>query len=99
MTTITDEVFLFILTFKEHNGGVSPTMREIQKGCDLPSTSTVHKHLKKLEEHGRIIRTKSRRIRLPHDFYAESPLALTRLQPNARGTVCLRVIPAQETTS
>lgn len=46
----------FIVQYKKQYDGVSPTMREIMKGCNLFSMSTVSYHLERLEKNGRIKR-------------------------------------------
>ena len=51
-----------------HEKGFGPTVREIAEAVNLSSPSTVHVHLKTLEEKGYIVRDplKSRSIGLPH---------------------------------
>lgn len=51
-----------------HEKGFGPTVREIAEAVNLSSPSTVHVHLKTLEEKGYIVRDplKSRSIALPH---------------------------------
>ena len=46
---------------------IAPSIREIMKGCQIPSSSNVHYHLQKLEDEGRIKREfgMSRGITLP----------------------------------
>jgi len=50
------EVLEFIKTYKADHDGVAPTIREIQEGCDISSTSVTSYHLDKLEVAGRIRR-------------------------------------------
>lgn len=52
-----------------HEKGFGPTVREIAEAVNLSSPSTVHVHLKTLEEKGYIVRDplKSRSIALPHN--------------------------------
>lgn len=49
------QVFDFIKTYKSENG-ISPTIEEIRKGLNLKAVSTIHGHLKTLEEKGFISR-------------------------------------------
>ena len=51
-----------------HEKGFGPTVREIAEAVNLSSPSTVHVHLKTLEEKGYIVRDplKSRSIALAH---------------------------------
>lgn len=66
------EIYQFILRFtKEH--GYPPSMREICAAVDLKSPSTVHFHMKKLEEEGLISTEnfKGRAISLPKESLAE----------------------------
>lgn len=71
-TTKKTEIYQFILQFtKEH--GYPPSMREICAAVDLKSPSTVHFHMKKLEEEGLIsfANYKSRSITLAKEALAE----------------------------
>jgi DNA-binding MarR family transcriptional regulator len=64
----TEAVYRCLIAFKRDNGGDSPTAREIAERLDIPSTSTVAYHLRKLEQAGRIIRPAgihARRIVVP----------------------------------
>ncbi len=56
-----------------HEKGFGPTVREIAEAVNLSSPSTVHVHLKTLEEKGYIVRDplKSRSIALPHSDESE----------------------------
>ena len=49
------EILKFIISFLEEFG-YPPSIREIGKGVNLSSTSTVHQHLNKLEDFGLIKR-------------------------------------------
>ena len=49
------EILRFIISFLEEFG-YPPSIREIAKGVNLSSTSTVHQHLNKLEYFGLIKR-------------------------------------------
>ncbi len=62
------EILKFIISFLEEFG-YPPSIREIGNGVNLASTSTVHQHLKKLEELGLIKRnpTLPRAITVFHD--------------------------------
>ena len=62
------EILKFIISFLEEFG-YPPSIREIGKGVNLSSTSTVHQHLNKLEEFGFIKRnpTLPRAITIFHD--------------------------------
>lgn len=67
------EIYQFILRFtKEH--GYPPSMREICEAVGLKSPSTVHFHMKKLEEEGLISTEnfKGRAISLPREVLEES---------------------------
>lgn len=50
-----DETYLFIKRFLSEKG-YPPTIREICKGIDIKSTSTISYYLKKLEESNRIVK-------------------------------------------
>lgn len=50
-----DDVFDFIVRYKQNNDGNSPSMADIQNGCCIPSKSTVDIRLKELAEDGRIL--------------------------------------------
>lgn len=50
-----DETYLFIKRYLEEKG-YPPTIREICKGIDIKSTSTVSYYLKKLEDQNRIVK-------------------------------------------
>lgn len=58
------------------NYNISPTVREICEELDIPSTSTVHYHLKHLTETGYIIKDdmKKRTIKLPTSGSISVPL-------------------------
>lgn len=49
-------VYEFIVAHKRKHDGNSPTIREIQKGCGISSSSVVSYHLQRLEEKGKIRR-------------------------------------------
>lgn len=59
--------------------GYGPTVREIAEAVDLSSPSTVHVHLKTLEDKGYIVRDplKSRSIALPHHAHNEPSFGST----------------------
>ncbi len=48
------QLFGFIIAFKSEHDGNSPTMREIMRGCAIPSTSVCSYNLELLEASGRI---------------------------------------------
>jgi excisionase family DNA binding protein len=50
----TREAYDFITAFCERSSGIPPTVREIMTALDMPSTSVVSYHLRKLEEQGYI---------------------------------------------
>lgn len=50
-----DETYLFIKRFLQEKG-YPPTIREICKGIDIKSTSTISYYLKKLEDSNRIVK-------------------------------------------
>ena len=50
-----DETYLFIKRFLNEKG-YPPTIREICKGIDIKSTSTISYYLKKLEDSNRIVK-------------------------------------------
>lgn len=65
-----EKIYNFILRYIEEYG-YAPSIREIAEGIGLKSTSSVHSHLKKLQEEGKIeIRGNSpRAIRvISHEF-------------------------------
>lgn len=49
----TEQIFAYFLLFRAQYG-VSPTVREVQAGLDIRSTSVVHYHLELLVEAGRL---------------------------------------------
>ena len=49
----TEQVLAYIIRFRAQYG-VSPTVREVQAGLDIRSTSVVHYHLELLVEAGRL---------------------------------------------
>jgi SOS-response transcriptional repressor LexA len=57
----TEFIWDYILKQCEAQGGVPPTVREIQAACQLSSTSVVNYHLNKLIEAGRIVKLSERR--------------------------------------
>lgn len=61
-----DSVYDFVIEYIKANG-YAPAVRDISTGLDIRSTSTVHAHLKRLVEAGRIVYTpgKRRAIALP----------------------------------
>ena len=70
MATLTkrqQQIYDYIEQYIEHKG-FGPTVREICDAVNLSSPSTVHVHLRTLEEKGYIVRDslKSRSIALPH---------------------------------
>lgn len=48
------DIYDFIVKRKKQNDGNSPSIREIARHCDIPSTSIVNHHLRKLAEQGLI---------------------------------------------
>lgn len=66
------QVYDFIKSYIEEKS-YGPTVREIAEAVNLSSPSTVHVHLKNLEEKGFIVRDamKSRSIALPHQESSE----------------------------
>ncbi len=58
-----DEVFRWIVRFKQEHDGNSPTMREIQMQFKISNTSVVSYILKRLERRGRIRLAGERRSR------------------------------------
>lgn len=48
-----EKIYNFILRYIEEYG-YAPSIREIAEGIGLKSTSSVHSHLKKLQEEGKI---------------------------------------------
>lgn len=67
LTKRQQQIYDFIETYIDQKG-YGPTVREICEAVDLSSPSTVHVHLRTLEEKGYIVRDslKSRSIALPH---------------------------------
>ncbi len=62
-----EEIYRFIVAFKQAHDGNSPTLREIGAGCAISSTSVVVYHLGLLAKAGRIRlcredRSRARRI-------------------------------------
>lgn len=57
--------------------GFSPSVREISKGADIKSTSTVHANLKKMHELGMIIYSEGKRraISLPNEVYSANDMS------------------------
>ena len=67
------EILRFIETFvSQHN--YSPSFRDIQQGCSISSTSVVNYHLRNLEKHGCIRRSKevARAIELVQEIVPEN---------------------------
>ena len=62
-----DEILAFVQDFSTQNG-YAPTVREIMRAVGLKSTATVHYHLSKLKELGKIDmdEMKKRTISLPN---------------------------------
>jgi SOS-response transcriptional repressor LexA len=56
-----DEVYNFIIQYKEAHDGHSPFVRAIMRECDLSSTSHVRYYLDRLAQDG-LIRLEDRRI-------------------------------------
>ena len=67
------QIYNFIESYIEQKG-FGPTVREICEAVNLSSPSTVHVHLKTLEDKGYIVRDslKSRSIALPHKEEAQT---------------------------
>lgn len=67
-----DLVYDFVVDYIKENG-FAPAVRDISTGLDIRSTSTVHAHLKRLVEAGRIVYVpgKRRAIALPAENMAE----------------------------
>lgn len=57
------EVFKFILQFKEHNDGNSPSLREICDACGISSKSVCNHILGILEEQGKIYLERDHKFR------------------------------------
>ena len=77
------QIYEYIVSFTEENG-YPPSVREIGEAVDLKSPSTVHFHMKHLEEAGLIVRAgkKTRAITLPQTFpltKSERDLPLDRI--------------------
>lgn len=72
-------IYDFLCDYIRENG-FAPAVRDICQGLDIRSTSTVHTHLKRLEESGRIVYAsgKRRAITLPQEV-------LNRLRPQEPG--------------
>lgn len=68
-----DAVYDFIVEYIKEQG-YAPAVRDIAKGLDIRSTSTVHSHLKRLVDAGRIVYVpgKRRAIALPTDLLSET---------------------------
>lgn len=66
LTETLDSVYDFVIEYIKENG-YAPAVRDISAGLDIRSTSTVHAHLKRLVEAGRIVYApgKRRAIALP----------------------------------
>lgn len=69
-----DEAYLFIKRFLNEKG-YPPTVREICKGIDIRSTSTVSYYLKKLESSNRIVKGsyKNRALQLTENINSPTP--------------------------
>jgi len=59
-----DEVFSFVLSYKEKYQGNSPSYREIVKNTSITSTSGAKRVLKELEKQGRLTTAGTRSIML-----------------------------------
>jgi len=77
------KIFEFIVNYKCAHDGQSPTVREIADGLNIPSTSVVHFHLRKLEELGTIEITagQSRGIRVPGGRWVYGVVEVARPMP------------------
>jgi SOS-response transcriptional repressor LexA len=53
-----DRVYAYIVAYKLIHDGNSPSMKEIQFGCELSDPAAVAKVIRRLEKDGRIIHTK-----------------------------------------
>lgn len=83
-----DEVFAFVVGFKEANAGDSPTLEEIAAAVGLRSASSAAYHVTRLEDEGRIERDTGlqARIRVRGGCWVmgvSSSQELTRLHPTA----------------
>lgn len=69
-----DETYLFIKRFLSEKG-YPPTVREICKGINIRSTSTISYYLKKLEDSNRIVKGtyKNRALQLTENLPAPAP--------------------------
>lgn len=47
-------ILKFVAKFKQDNAGLSPSTRDIMRGCDIPSTSVVRYILRDIEDDGLI---------------------------------------------
>ncbi len=74
LTPKQQQIYDYICSFTDQNG-YPPSVREIGEAVSLKSPSTVHFHLKGLEESGMIVKSagKTRAISLPHRSAAEEP--------------------------
>lgn len=52
-----EAVLRWIIKYKREHDGNSPTVRELQKGCEISSTSVVKYILNHLEDRGKIVQT------------------------------------------
>lgn len=52
--TIVDEIYRYIVAYKQAHDGNSPTIRQIQERCDVSSTSMVNHYLERLQQAGRV---------------------------------------------
>lgn len=77
-----DETYLFIKRFLNEKG-YPPTIREICKGIDIKSTSTISYYLKKLEDSNRIVKGsyKNRALQLTENVQS-APIKIENSNPD-----------------
>lgn len=56
-----ERIFNYIVIYKRSQDGLSPTLREICKACNISSTSVASHYIKLLEKTGRIKRLNASR--------------------------------------
>lgn len=65
MSDTEQEIYDFIVRYKEQNAGTSPSYEEIMAGCNLSSKSTVGYHLDNLERQKKLVQLGVRNIKIP----------------------------------
>lgn len=72
------DIYEFLLVYKQQNDGLSPTFREIMDACSIPSTSVVQYYLNDLQAKGLIEYAGKQRIKVVGGQYI-APIRMPEL--------------------